>query len=101
MVGRFKGNVNVHGELTVEPGASIQGEVRAEAVFVRGDVSGQIVAARRVELSESGTITGDVKAETLTVTAGSKMKGQVEFGWKEDEISAAALRDPVRPAPVR
>ena len=30
VAGRFKGNVNVKGELTIEPGASIDGEVKAD-----------------------------------------------------------------------
>ena len=86
VVGRFKGTVNVEGELTVEPGAEIQGEVTADTVFVDGEVTGQVVARRHVQLRESGAVLGDVKAESLTVAAGSKMRGNVEFGWKEDEI---------------
>jgi len=32
---------------------------------------------------QSGVIVGDVKAETITVAAGSRMRGHVEFGWGE------------------
>ena len=84
--GRFKGNVNVKGELTIEPGASIDGEVNADTVLVGGEVRGQIVSSSRVELKESGTLIGDLKAGSLTVAAGSRMRGKVEFGWKEGEI---------------
>jgi hypothetical protein len=28
---------------------------------------------------------GDLKAGSLTVAAGSKMRGNVDFGWKEGE----------------
>lgn len=89
VAGRFKGNVNVKGELTIEPGASIDGEVRAETVFVGGEVRGHIVSSSRVEFKESGTLIGDLKAGSLTVAAGSKMRGKVEFGWKEGEIEPA------------
>jgi cytoskeletal protein CcmA (bactofilin family) len=89
VVGRFKGNVNVKGELTVEPGASIEGEIRADSVLVAGEVKGQIVAASRVELNNSGTLIGDVKASSVTVAAGSKMRGRVDFGWKEGEGESA------------
>jgi cytoskeletal protein CcmA (bactofilin family) len=85
VVGRFKGTVNVKGELTIEPGASIEGEIRAESVLVAGEVHGQIIAASRVELNDSGTLIGDVKAGTVTVSAGSRMRGRMEFGWKEGE----------------
>ena len=85
VVGRFKGTVNVKGELTIEPGASIEGEIRAESVLVAGEVQGQIIAASRVELNDSGTLIGDVKAGSVTVSAGSRMRGRMEFGWKEGE----------------
>jgi cytoskeletal protein CcmA (bactofilin family) len=88
VAGRFKGNVNVKGELMIEPGASIDGEVKADTVFVGGEVRGHLIAASRVEFKESGTLVGDLKAGTLTVAAGSKMRGKVEFGWKEGELEA-------------
>jgi cytoskeletal protein CcmA (bactofilin family) len=89
VAGRFKGNVNVKGEFVIDAGASIEGEVRADTVLVGGEVRGQIVASSRVELKETGTLIGDLKAGSLTVVAGSKMRGKVEFGWKEGEIEAA------------
>ncbi|RPI09350.1 MAG: polymer-forming cytoskeletal protein [Zetaproteobacteria bacterium] len=89
VAGRFKGNVNVKGEFTVEQGASVHGEVRADSVLVGGEVRGQIVATSRVEFKETGTLIGDLKAGSLAVAAGSKMRGKVEFGWKEGEIEDA------------
>jgi cytoskeletal protein CcmA (bactofilin family) len=88
VVGRFKGTVKVNGELTIEPGAFIEGEISAESVLVAGDVRGQIVAASRVEFKDSGTLIGDVKASSVIVSAGSKMRGKMEFGWKEGEGEA-------------
>jgi cytoskeletal protein CcmA (bactofilin family) len=88
LAGRFKGNVNVKGELTIEPGASIDGEVNADTVFVGGEVRGRIVSTSLIEFKESGTLIGDLKAGSLTVAAGSKMRGKVEFGWKEGELEA-------------
>jgi cytoskeletal protein CcmA (bactofilin family) len=94
VAGRFKGNVNVKGELTIEPGASIDGEVKADTVLVGGEVRGQLIAASRVEFKESGTLIGDLKAGSLTVAAGSKMRGKVEFGWKEGEVEALSPPEP-------
>jgi len=91
MAGRFKGNINVKGEFTIEPGASIDGEVTAETVLVGGEVRGKIVASSRVEFKESGTLIGDLTAGTLIVAAGSKMRGNVAFGWKEGETQDTPL----------
>src|SRR5262245_2394257 len=89
VAGRFQGNVKVTGELTVEPGASINGEVAADTVLVGGEIQGHIVATSRVEFKESGVLIGDLKAGSLTVAAGSKMRGKVEFGWKEGELQTS------------
>jgi cytoskeletal protein CcmA (bactofilin family) len=85
VAGRFTGNIDVKGELTIEPGAGIHGEVKADTVLVGGEVRGNVTSKSRVDLSESGVLIGDLKAVSLTVAAGSKMRGQAEFGWKEGE----------------
>ncbi|MCZ6561496.1 MAG: polymer-forming cytoskeletal protein, partial [Deltaproteobacteria bacterium] len=69
-----------------ERGAHISGEIRAENIVVRGEVKGNIYATALVELSESGVLTGDLKASSLAVAAGSRMRGKVEFGWDEGEV---------------
>jgi cytoskeletal protein CcmA (bactofilin family) len=83
IAGRFKGDVNVQGNVTVEQGAHVNGQVNAATVIVSGAVEGNINASARVELLETGIITGDVKAAVLTVAAGSRMRGQADFGWGE------------------
>ena len=96
VAGRFQGNVNVKGELTIEPGASIDGEVKADTVFVGGEVHGQIIATSRVEFKDSGALIGDLKAGSLTVAAGSRMRGKVEFGWKDGEVEPGIGAEHVR-----
>src|SRR3954462_14838197 len=86
MAGRFKGDVNVDGDLTIEPGAKITGSVRASTVTVGGELEGNIEGASRVELLASGVLNGDLKAGSLTVASGSRMRGNVSFGW-DDAVS--------------
>lgn len=83
IAGRFKGDVNVQGNLTIEAGAKLTGGVRAVTVVIGGELEGNIDGASRVELLETGVLNGDLKAGSLTVAAGSRMRGQVEFGWEE------------------
>ncbi|HUN73756.1 MAG TPA: polymer-forming cytoskeletal protein [Steroidobacteraceae bacterium] len=90
IAGSFKGDVHVQGNLTIEPGARVTGQVRAHTVTVGGELQGNIDAAARVELLETGIVAGDVKAGSLTVAAGSRMRGQVEFGW-EDKAPARSF----------
>jgi len=82
IAGHFNGDVHVEGNLTIEQGAKVTGQVRANTVVVGGELEGNIDAASRVELLETGILSGDLKAASLTVAAGSRMRGRVEFGWE-------------------
>ncbi len=85
LAGRFEGNVQVEGDLNIEAGAHVAGELRADTVRVGGEIHGNIHASSQVQLMQSGTLIGDLKAGSLTVAAGSRMRGKVEFGWDERE----------------
>jgi len=83
IAGVFKGDVNVQGNLTIEQGAHLTGGVKADTVVVGGQLDGNIDAASRVELLQTGVLNGELKAGSLTVAAGSRMRGKAEFGWDE------------------
>jgi cytoskeletal protein CcmA (bactofilin family) len=58
---------------------------------VGGELEGNIDAASSVELLATGVLNGDLKAASLTVAAGSRMRGQVEFGWDEKGTQKSGL----------
>jgi cytoskeletal protein CcmA (bactofilin family) len=91
IAGSFKGDVRVNGDVTVEPGARINAEISAVTVTVGGQVEGNINASTQVKLLQSGQLIGDLKAKSLTVAAGSRMRGRVEFGWDEHESKKIEL----------
>lgn len=92
IAGRFKGDINVQGHLTIEAGAKVTGGVRANTVIIAGELEGNIDAASRVELLETGVLNGDLKSGSLTVAAGSRMRGQVEFGWEEKPTRVTSMK---------
>ena len=92
IAGRFKGDVDVRGDLTIEPSAHVTGSVRAEKVLIAGELVGNIEAASHVELLLSGALTGDLKAASLTVASGSRMRGQADFGWDDSKAPDVARR---------
>jgi cytoskeletal protein CcmA (bactofilin family) len=85
MAGRFKGDVRIDGNFNIEPGAHLTGQVLAAVVVVGGELQGNIESAKRVDVLEGGVIVGDVKAGSITVAAGSRMRGHVEFGWDDEK----------------
>lgn len=84
IAGQFKGDVNVQGSLTIEAGAKLVGGVRASNVVIDGELEGNIEGATRVELRSTGVLNGNLNTGSLTVAAGSRMRGQVEFGWSKE-----------------
>lgn len=88
IAGKFEGDVHIEGDLTIEKGAKLTGSIRADSVAIAGEVEGNIDSARKVELLATGVINGDVKAGSLTVAAGSRMRGRAEFGWGEESHSS-------------
>jgi cytoskeletal protein CcmA (bactofilin family) len=87
MAGRFKGDVRIDGNFNIEPGAMVTGQVLAALVLVGGELQGNIESAKRVDVLEGGVIVGDVKAGSITVAAGSRMRGHVEFGWDDEKVA--------------
>ncbi|MDO5609900.1 MAG: polymer-forming cytoskeletal protein, partial [Pseudomonadota bacterium] len=94
IAGKFKGDVNVKGDLTVEQGAKLNGSVRAEKVTLSGELDGNIEAARRVDLLASSAMNGDIKADDLTIASGARLRGHVECGaWDSKPGKAESKKD--------
>ena len=85
IAGKFKGDVSVQGDLTIESGAKLTGGVRAKRVIIAGELEGNIEGAAQVELQQGGVLVGDVKAGMLTVASGARMRGQADFGWDDKD----------------
>src|SRR5574337_938031 len=71
-------------ESLIAPDITIEGKIEGGgSVRVAGELEGDIEESSRVELQQTGMVTGDVKAGSLTVAAGARMRGHVEFGWDD------------------
>ena len=91
IAGGFEGDVHIEGDLTIDAGAKLTGSVRANSVTIGGEIDGNIESAASVEILSTGVLNGDLKAGTLTVASGSRMRGRVEFGWGEGSSSSLKL----------
>ena len=85
IAGKFKGDVNVQGDLTIEAGAKLTGSVRADKVTIAGELEGNVIGAARVDLMQTAIVIGDLKARSLAVAAGATMRGKAEFGGDDGE----------------
>jgi cytoskeletal protein CcmA (bactofilin family) len=89
VAGKFKGDVNVQGDLTIESGAKLTGGVRADKVTIAGELEGNVEQSSHVDLLQTGVVIGDLKAGSVTVASGARMRGQAEFGWDEADGAKA------------
>ncbi len=87
IAGKFKGDIQIKGDLTIDKGAHLGAKIHAANVTIGGELEGNVTSTGQVKLLESGQLMGDLKANTLTVAAGSRMRGHVEFGWSASEAA--------------
>ncbi len=97
IAGKFKGDVNVQGDLSLERGAKLTGGVRAKKVTLAGELEGNIESAARIELLETAVVIGDLKAATLTVAAGSKIRGHIDCGWENSGSQKSSAKPATEP----
>ena len=89
--GKIEGKIVLDGHhLTVGPNGCIHAEVHAKSVQVNGEVSGNIVADDKVEISSSGSVHGDITAPRVALADGSSFKGSIDMGGKAKHLSAGS-----------
>jgi cytoskeletal protein CcmA (bactofilin family) len=78
--GQVEGTVNLgNHQLTVGPNGNLKAEVTAKNIVVIGKVTGNLVAADRIEVQATGIIDGDVRAPRLNVQEGAVLNGSIDM----------------------
>ena len=80
IAGNVEGDLKASGDVTVESGATIQAAIEGLNVSVRGQVTGNVTARKRLTLGGSGHLQGDVRVGRLTVEDGATLNGSVTMG---------------------
>jgi len=75
--GTVTGSVKTSKMLTVENGAKIFANVRAENAVVSGAIKGNVKVVERLELTETAQISGDIDCKILSVAPGALILGKV------------------------
>lgn len=79
---RFDGDISAEGELTVGPKARLTSTVNAGTAVVGGTITGNLSAAKRIEILSTATVTGDITAPAVTIHAGASIQGRLTIGPK-------------------
>lgn len=80
IAGRVEGSIRIEGHrLTVAPGAQVVADIHGREVVVAGRVQGNVSAAARVDVRETGDMIGDVVSPSLRMSDGATFRGRVEM----------------------
>jgi cytoskeletal protein CcmA (bactofilin family) len=77
VAGTVEGDLKATGDVTVDAGATVQAAIEGANVSVRGNVTGNVTAKRRLTLAGTGRLNGDVRVGRLTVEDGASLNGNV------------------------
>jgi excisionase family DNA binding protein len=74
--GKFEGNLESKGNLTIGPSAQVYGDMVGDNIVVGGRVKGKITAKERLTLLPSSVIEGDIYPARLNVAEGAVFEGR-------------------------
>lgn len=79
--GRVEGKIFLNNHrLTVGRNGLIKADILdAGSVIVHGEIQGNITATDRVEVADSGTMQGDIRAPRVVLADGARFKGQIDM----------------------
>jgi cytoskeletal protein CcmA (bactofilin family) len=83
VAGKVEGELRASGNITIDSTAHIQASIEGSNVSVRGEVTGSVIAGRRLALSGKGRLNGDVKAGRLNVEDGATLNGMVTMSQEQ------------------
>lgn len=102
ILGNFSGQVECEGDLFIGPEAHVEADIKSSRVTVAGLVRGNIVAASRLKITNTGRLEGDARVGALVVLEGGVHHGVIRVhpeGVPEAK-DTAVIESPARPARV-
>ena len=79
---------------TVGPHGKVKADIAAREVIVRGTVDGKVEGAERVQLWNTGRVSGEVRTERLAIEDGAILRGKVEAGKPRGRGTEASTSQP-------
>ncbi len=73
--GKIFGNIQSNGAVRTASGSEVKGNITAKEVTIGGKVDGDVNVAKKLTLGDTSSLTGNLKATTLTIEEGAKFEG--------------------------
>jgi len=94
--GTVHGSITTSDLLIVGEQASIHADIRAGEVQIHGAVLGSVECERRIEISSTGILRGDVRTPHLVIDEGGRFEGQShlpEVATTESPVTEYNIRE--------
>lgn len=76
--GAVEGDVQVGGDLEIDEGGSVAGEVEAGAIVIAGQLTGDVAARGAVTLRATARVQGDLAGTEVILEEGAVYAGRIE-----------------------
>ena len=74
--GRFKGTIKLAGDLFVGPTGVVDADIEADNVVVQGQLNGNVLARKQLQIHSSGKLVGDCTAQSIDIKEGALFEGR-------------------------
>ena len=81
-------------EIDVVTGGLFNGDVEVNTAIISGTLTGSVVVRGRLEITETGRVTGRVRYNQLMIHEGGRLSGDVQFQAIDDILVEASERVP-------
>lgn len=89
--GRVEGRIDLKDHnLTIAQTGRVNAEIHAKSVTVIGEITGNIQADEKVEITDTGRLTGDILAPRVAISDGAQFRGSVDMS-RERSVAAASV----------
>ena len=90
--GKIDGEIQTDGVLNLGDSATVNGNINAQSVVVRGKVNGNITAKEKIDLKTKTELFGDIRAAKLSVEEGVTFVGKTEVNPNKISPTPAPAR---------
>lgn len=84
--GRFEGEIETEGIVTIGEDAGVQANIKAAALIIAGKVVGDIECGGKVEICSTGSLEGKVKASDLAIAEGAFFNGECRMNLPSQRV---------------
>lgn len=84
--GSINGNVVVRGDMTADKDTSVAGDIVAGSVVFSGSAEGNFSVQNNLELRETASVLGNIRANSIAMYTGSRVRGMLDIGGEAESL---------------